>query len=943
MLADVARQPGALPLLQHALLELWERRQGRLLTLVAYQASGGVVGAISQRADSVYDGLNTEEQVAVRRIMLRLTQPGQGTEDTRRRVRRRELLSGSPEQQATVEEVLLRLADARLITTSRDMASGEEMVDVAHEALIRGWARLRNWIDQDRMALHVHRQLTEAAETWQGNDRDTSYLYHGGRLAQAQELRKAYVDDLNALERAFLSASQEAAESVEREREAGRQRELAQMQALLAEQQRRIEAQAQAHSLHLATSARLVLYEHNTDLALALALEANRVDDPTPLAQLVLAEAAYAPGTRRVFEGHTAAVHGLAVGPGGQTLLSASADHTLILWDVETGGIVRHLRGHKGGVSGVAITPDGRRAISGSIDQTLILWDLETGECIRHFVGHGGSVRCVAITPDGQRVVSGATDQTLILWDLETGKLVHRLKGHCGPVVSVAISPDGRTALSGSEDRSVALWDLDTGRLIRRMRGHDKAQHAQEVREGHFDSVWGVVFFPDGKRALSISEDEFGIEWDLDTGRVNRFWRYPVGMMSVHRDADGNRALLGTLDSRVTIFSLDSGEMEMQLLGHSGRVSAVAFGPDGRTAFSGATDGTLRLWNLRSGAEVRCMEYQDPLLPAAVAISPDGRMGLTGFWFGDLVLWDYQSGETICRLVGHTETLFAGVAFLPDGRTALSGAGDIFAQADDSTLRLWDVHTGQEIRRFEGHTKSLYDVDLAPDGRFAVSVSDDGTVRAWDLKSGSRRVLLDLSPQAARSVAISPDGRTALIGLGKGTSDVPDYALRLLDLRTGEELCRYCGHKDAVAGIAFSPDGCTALSGGLDKVVILWDVESGAEIQRFMGHAGACMGVAFGPDGRYAFSSGYDGSIVMWDVADGVAIRRLVGSRSIVVDFALAPGERTILSACDDYTVREWRVDATQEQLLAWIAANRYVPELTAQQRKQYQIESREA
>ncbi len=179
--------------------------------------------------------------------MLRLTQPGEGTEDTRRRARKRELVTGTDEQHTkAVEEVLQQLADARLVTTSRDMASGEELIDVAHEALIRGWVRLRGWIEEDRAALRVHRQLTVAADEWEQNNRDQSYLYRGAHLAQAEEWAETHPSDLNELEGAFVEASRAAAEAVEREKEAARQRELAQAQSLAEAERQRAEVQTRA-------------------------------------------------------------------------------------------------------------------------------------------------------------------------------------------------------------------------------------------------------------------------------------------------------------------------------------------------------------------------------------------------------------------------------------------------------------------------------------------------------------------------------------------------------------------------------------------------------------------------------------------------------------------------------------------------------------------------
>jgi ABC-type sugar transport system ATPase subunit len=182
ILDDVADRPGSLPLLEDVLLEVWQHRAGRTLTLAAYVDGGGVQGALAQRANTIYERLTPVQQQVARRVLLRLVQPGEGAEDTRRRAETSELLT-HPDQEADLEAVVKALTDARLLTTSRDEISGARVVEVAHEALIRGWPRLRAWIDEHREMLRAHRRLTEAASEWDTNGRDEGFLYRGARLA----------------------------------------------------------------------------------------------------------------------------------------------------------------------------------------------------------------------------------------------------------------------------------------------------------------------------------------------------------------------------------------------------------------------------------------------------------------------------------------------------------------------------------------------------------------------------------------------------------------------------------------------------------------------------------------------------------------------------------------------------------------------------------------
>jgi hypothetical protein len=207
LLQDVRYQPGALPLLQYALLELWNKREGRCLTVKAYQEIGKLEGALQRRADATLKAFSQDEQELCRRTFLRLTQPGEGTEDTKRRVSMQELLSLSGKS-TTEEDVVQKLADASLLTTEGDLTRRDAaFVEVAHEALIRGWPRLRQWLDEDRAGLRLQRRISEVAQEWQRSNKEEGMLYRGVRLTQAQEWREQNEAELNLIEREFLDAS----------------------------------------------------------------------------------------------------------------------------------------------------------------------------------------------------------------------------------------------------------------------------------------------------------------------------------------------------------------------------------------------------------------------------------------------------------------------------------------------------------------------------------------------------------------------------------------------------------------------------------------------------------------------------------------------------------------------------------------------------------------
>ena len=249
--------------------------------------------------------------------------------------------------------------------------------------------------------------------------------------------------------------------------------------------------------------------------------------------------------------------------------------------------------------------------------------------------------------------------------------------------------------------------------------------------------MWDVVIDPTGRFALSVSEDLFSLLWDLDNGTLVREYQVPrSSLFSAAFIAGIQLVAVGTMDSRIALLNPYYGTIATEFLGHQGRVLTLAVSPDNKTILSGAADGTLRLWNLSSGAELRQLHFKNT--GASLALSPNGKLGLVAHWTGEISLWDYESGQVLRRLAGHTEMPFAGVKFSADGRIAISGSGHIFEAARDNTLRVWDVATGQELHCFDAHTNRLWDIDISPDGHFAISGSHDGTVRVWDIADQPR-------------------------------------------------------------------------------------------------------------------------------------------------------------------------------------------------------------
>jgi WD40 repeat protein/DNA-binding SARP family transcriptional activator len=923
MVEEAADQPGGLPLLSCALLESWQHRHGRTMTLAAYHQAGGVRGAVARLAEHAWSGLDTDQQQTARRILLRLAGPGEGEAVVRRRVPISEFTANNDDHIWVVVETL---TDQRLLTKSQDT------VEVAHEALLREWPRLRGWLEEDVQGRALHRHLIAAAREWEQSGRDPGELYRGARLTGALDWAHEHHADLNQLERAFLEASrataeQEMADARRRaEREARTSRRLrgllaglagvlvlalvaggfalalrgrAERQALVAQRQTQV-----AESRRLGAQA---LLEDDLDRSLLLAAEAVHLDDSVDSRSALLTTLLRSPQALRVVHGDGYRMQKVTASPDGRTLAAGDNADNTYLWDVRTG---RRLTGLDGSM--LAFSRDGRLLTTGTFATEgymaeLRLWDLAPRRIVKLLTmpGEHQDIVDAAFSSDGRFLAAGTARGFLIFWDVTSGTRlgpVLRYAHEPGWGGNLAFAPEGTRLYTSVQGGKTIVWDVTRRRSVRSF------------------SLGGMLAVSRDGRTLAMGQHNGSIILaDAATGRRRTvLTAHSAAVTRLAFSPDGGSLASASDDRTAILWNLATGKIRETLRGHAGSVTGVAFSPDGATLYTSSLDDSVIAWDLTGtrGLARQLTRATSPIV--GVAFSPrDPNLLALAQDKGPVTLWDAARHVRVGNpldVTGGAENKVTGwaeypVAFSPDGRT-------LAAAAADGTVVLFDVAAHARVGRplhppyrpidVQYQSRDINDIAFSPDGRLLATAANDGSVVLWDLARRAR-IGRPLRPggYSVTAVAFSPDGRTLASGVDKGTvvlTRVPDGTLLFELTVTGDP---------GTSAVVFSPDGKTLAAATLDGKVRLWDAHTGAARgPAWTAEGGGIVSMSFSPDDSSVIAtSGSDGTAALWDSGSakqiGVPLTGPPGPAVATFD----PTGHTLATAFSDGTVLLWDVD----------------------------------
>ncbi|MDJ0774258.1 MAG: caspase family protein [Mastigocoleus sp. MO_167.B18] len=951
LLRELDRSAGDLPLLEFVLEQLWQNRVDGKLTLQAYQEKlGGIQGALERSCQGVYDRLEPQGKECAQWIFLSLTQLGEGTEDTRRRVFKSELIV-EKYPVALVEKTLKALTDAKLIVVNleedqntlgasrgsnleaqnikqnnkgthhnpnvetrhnpnvetrhnpnvetrhnpnvetRHVASLQDMkqeitVEVAHEILIRHWSTLRWWLEENRSRLRSQRQIEQAAHLWKNNNEQDDFLLKGVRLAEAEDIYIKYTSELSLDVQRFIEACLEERKRLEKE-EKNRLKKA-----------RRVAIGMTILGITACGFGGLAIWKsREAQLREVEALNSSSQANLMSNQQLEALIASVKAGKRlRKIIG---------VPPKIRKNTTNAIQKALSIQERN------RLKGHDDTVKSVSYSPENNIIASASDDGTVKLWSSDGG-LLKTLEGHKDAVNSVSFSPDGKTIATASFDKTVKLWRTSDGKNIRTLKGHLTEVLSVVWSPQGDTIASSEARKNprIKIWQVSDGRLLKDLKGH--ANH-----------IYSLAFSPDGQTLASGSRDKTIKIWRISDGSLLKTLTshsdevYSVAFSPIVNwetaQQQGFNPILASAsrDKTIKLWLADGTLLKEIPAAHNTAIRSVNFSPDGKILASSSTDGQIRIWDSYDGSLIETFKAGNNFV-YSLAFGGDNQTLISASADKTVRIWQRQN-NLFKNLEGHQKPVYS---------LAFNIRGIILASASqDKTIKLWQTQNGNLLQTLKvDNNADIGIISFSPNGKILVSGDSKGNVKFWRLSDGKIIRSLPGHEHKVSSVSFSSDGSVL-------ASASYDGKVKLWNASKGDLLKTLTKHLDYVLDVDFSPKGNILATASRDNTIKIWKVDIPQSsfkneistqtikiipLKTLKGHSHAVNTVSFSPNGKILASASSEGKIKLWNLRKGTLLETLKGHDKSIWTINFSPDGQIIASASEDRTVKLWNINGRE-------------------------------
>jgi len=958
-------------LLQYALRELFKRRDGLKLTKAAYEEIGGVRQALARHAETIYQQLTPEKQAVMQHVLLRLIEVGSSGEATRRRVPNTELRFRDIPDEAVQSIIdLLTAPEARLLIANREIQTGSAdpnqtpviWIEVSHEALIREWERFKTWVSSSAENLRYESELRKAAADWEGSGRDAAYLLRGKRLNRAE----IWLDnaDPTASQRDLIEASMKAQIEAEEEEKARLARELElQQQAtnrlrlfvgglavflvvavilgvvainsanqanalaerLEASNAELVQAIAESQSLALTAGAEQSFTDGDIDAAVALAVEANAIENPLPQAQRTLGEIALAPGIQQVFSSDTDITYSrVAISPDGMTILASVTDSNSI-WQWTVGSDAPgtpFATDFAGAIRDMRYSPDGSliAVALGADENNLLLLNAATGDIQTTWNEQSGGVNSIRFSPDGAFLLSASEDNTVAIFDLNGYGLVNRIDSYTDTVTALAISANGQVLASGTETGA-----LFAHRLMLPALAPLPIPNNTTILE---NDVSALALTSDGNRLIAGDNRGHLARVDIENAIITEIPELEVPISGIVFLEGDQQFVVSAADGILRFWDIVTLRQTSNLNNDEAITHLVVDDTKTQVVTGGAEE--IRFWDIDGSEQIQRYTREDNSA-FSIALRPNGTQAVSSTSDGEVLIWDVGDGSFFQQTKVH-DGLITNLIYSADSTVLVSGG-------IDQTVKVWNADTFETRQTFDQHQGGVLSIAVTNNGSRVASSGSDGTLFVWDTATSDALATI----QGWRNVRslIFTDDETSLFWIG-----TPPESSQTV-------VARWNWQDEPTAQTIYADETprSVAVNAAVDQLAIglrsgdiaLTDI-TGTVQRQWDAHNGRVENIFFIPNAPLIVSASVDGSISLWDIATSLEMRRYLveneSGRAVGLrNLSLAGDGQTVLSGMSDNSARLWLLVPSAADLIQWTLDNRSVRPIDCSERQQFGVE----